>query len=100
MFNLMLSIMGWLAEEESNKKSERVKAVRTEQEGQTFSKYGKKWGRKSIDNKRLIEEIKSLKEKGLSIREITKQVFYYDKNNNKINPSVSFVFKVIRSKMP
>lgn len=95
MFDLMLQIMGWLAEEESSKKSMRVKnAVRKEQ-GITQSYKGNKWGRKTIQTNRLKEEILKLKEQGLTIRQIAKQVYYYDKNNNKRNPSPALVCKLL-----
>ena len=94
MFNLMLQIMGWLAEEESNKKSERVKLAIKKKEGKTYSKFGKKWGRKSIISKKLIEDIKVLRSKGMSLRDIQKEVYYYDKNNNKKTPSLAIVHKL------
>lgn len=96
MFNLMLQIMGWLSEEESIKKSERVKSAIRKKGNKTISYKGNVWGRKSIETQRLKEDILKLKEQGLSIREIVKQVYYYDKHNNKRNPSTSFVFKVIK----
>lgn len=48
MYDMMLQVMGWLAEEESTKKSERVKAAVSKRGGITKSKYGNKWGRKNI----------------------------------------------------
>lgn len=96
MFNLMLQIMGWLAEEESIKKSDRVKnAIRKNKKGITISRKGNKWGRKSIKTKRLKQEVKQLREQGLTIREIAKQVYFYDKSNNKKNPSASLVHKLL-----
>ena len=49
--SLMLNIMGWLAEEESSKKSERVKIAVRRESGITKSYNGKKWGRRPIDQK-------------------------------------------------
>jgi len=46
MFDLMLQIMGWLAEEESIKKSNRVKMSVNKINGVTVSHKGNKWGRK------------------------------------------------------
>lgn len=57
MFDLMLSIMGWLAEEESNKKSDRVKSAVRKKDNITISYKGNKWGRKSLsleDQERII----------------------------------------------
>lgn len=51
MFDLMLSIMGWLAEEESTKKSQRVKNAVVKEDGITKSYKGKRWGFHSIGDK-------------------------------------------------
>ena len=46
--DFMLQIMGWMGEDESKKKSDRVKmAVRKKRKG-TYSYKGNKWGRKSL----------------------------------------------------
>jgi len=73
MHSLMLQIMGWLAEEESNKKSERVKlAVRKEFGEPTKSYKGNKWGRKSI-SKNKIKLVIELSNKGLNYRKIAQE---------------------------
>jgi len=95
MNDLMLQLIGWIAEEESRKKSERVKNTVVKEQGITKSYKGNKWGRKSIQTDRLRKEVLQLKEQGLSIRNIAKQVYYYDKNNNKKNPSIAFVHKLL-----
>ena len=80
---------------ESKTKSERVKLAVVKEEGKKTKSYkGNKWGRKTIVTSRLKKEIKELQNKGESLREIQKQVFYYDKNNNKRNPSLAVVFKL------
>lgn len=95
MFNLMLQIMGWLAEEESIKKSERVKiAVRRKDGEKTKSYKGNIWGRKSL-SKKVINEVLELHNQGKSIRQITKIAFYWDKNNNKRFLSIGAVHKII-----
>ncbi len=93
MHNLMLQIMGWLAEEESNKKSERVKLAIKKRDGETYSKFGNKWGRKAINSPRLKEKVKELHNQGLSFREILKheEVYFYDKNKNKKKPSLATI---------
>jgi hypothetical protein len=84
------------ANRESKVKSERVKlAVRKKEDEVTKSYKGNKWGRKSIQTNRLREEVLKLKETGLTIRDISKQIYYYDKNNNKKNPSPSLVHKLL-----
>lgn len=87
MFNLMLQIMGWLAEEESKKKSERVKIAYQNRKGA--------WGRKSL-SKNVIKEVLDLSKKDISIRKISQSVFYWDKNKNKKNVSPSVVHKIIK----
>lgn len=92
MFNLMLEIMGWLAEEESRKKSERVKtAFRS-------GKY-KNWGRPSLP-KSAINEVLSLYNQGYSLRKISQSVFYWDKSRNKRKVSLGGVHKIISYYMP
>lgn len=86
MFNMMLEIMGWLAEEESRKKSERVKIA--------FKNSTKKWGRKPLKN--VDKQIKELHDKGLSMRDISRQVYYWDEQRNKKNVSKSYVHNIIK----
>jgi DNA invertase Pin-like site-specific DNA recombinase len=94
MFDFMLSIMGWLAEDESAKKSSRVKmAVRRTDNG-TISYKGAKWGRKPI-SQQAVAKIKEMYIAGKSIREIAKSVKVYDSNNNGRLISKSAVHKTI-----
>lgn len=94
MHELMLNLMGWLAEDESKKKSERVKLSIKKKNGNTFSYKGNKWGRKSLSTKTKGEVIELYK-KGYSFRRISSMVVYWDKNNNKKNISKSAVHKII-----
>jgi DNA invertase Pin-like site-specific DNA recombinase len=59
MHTLMLSIMGWLAEEESTKKSERVKAAIRVRDDGAYSYKGNKWGRDCVSKQKQhkIEEL-------------------------------------------
>lgn len=92
--NNFLQFLGWIAEEESRKKSERVKsAIRTDK-GITKSYKGNKWGRKSL-SKNTIKQVLELHKQGISMRQISKQVFYWDKNNNKKQIALSSVHKII-----
>ena len=96
MFDFMLQIMGWLAEDESVKKSNRVKmAVRRTENGSTVSYKGVKWGRKPL-SKQVISKIKELRTEGKSVREIAKLVHVYDANNNGRLISKSAVHKITR----
>lgn len=94
MFDLMLQIMGWLAEEESNKKSQRVKAAIRIDKGITKSYKGHKWGRRSL-SKNTIKQVLDLHKQGKSMREISKLIFYWDTNNNKRQIALSSVHKII-----
>jgi len=93
--NIVLNLMGHQAEEESKKKSDRVKLAVRRKEGKPTKSYkGNVWGRKSL-TKKTKEEIMKLHEQGLSIREIADSVFYWDKNNNHKQVSRSAVHKTI-----
>jgi len=95
MHDLMLNLMGWLGEDESKKKSERVKlAVRKEEGKQTKSYKGNRWGRKPLNIK---EGILKLRDEGKSIREITKEIYYWDKNHHRKYVSIGYVAKVLKN---
>jgi DNA invertase Pin-like site-specific DNA recombinase len=94
MYNLMLEIIGWIAEEQSSTKSIRVKlAVRKGVKG-TYSHKGNKWGRKAFP-KQTIDRVIKLHKDGTSIRNISSLVKVYDKNNNPRNISKSSVHKIV-----
>ena len=67
--NLVLNLMGWLAEDESRKKSARVKLAVRKHKGITKSYKGNKWGRKPLHTNKINRIIK-LREEGLSYRKI------------------------------
>ena len=95
MFNLMLQIMGWLAEEESLKKSERVKSAVRKKKNKTISYKGNVWGRKPL-SKKVKKEILESHKQGMSIREIADSVWYWDRNNNRKFVSKSVVHKTLQ----
>lgn len=95
MFDFMLQMMGWLAEDDSKRKSDRVKAAVRKRKGRTISYKGNLWGRKSLSNK-TKKEIVDAHKQGMSIREIADSVFYWDKNNNRKSVSKSAVHKCLR----
>lgn len=97
MHSLMLQIMGWLAEEESNKKSERTKNAVRREEGITKSYKGNKWGRKPLSQS-VIEQIRKLRQEGKSISQICKDVYYWDRNNHQKFVSRAVVHKIISEK--
>ena len=63
----MIQILGWLAEEESNKKSERVRAAYQNHDG-------KKWGRPSNELLQHKNDVLMLRAEGLSIRKIAERL--------------------------
>lgn len=70
MINNFLQFLGWIAEDESKKKSDRVKiAVRREEGKPTKSYNGKKWGRPSVHTNK-IKVILDWYNQGLSYRQI------------------------------
>lgn len=75
MHDLMLSLMGWLAEDESKKKSERVKAAIRKVKGITKSYKGNKWGRKKLSKQMRTKLKECIKENPkMSLREIANKV--------------------------
>ena len=100
MSDLMLQIVSWMAEEESKKKGERVKLAVRKKEGKPTKSYkGNKWGRKALSIK-TIQKVLDLHKKGLSIRQIADQVYYWDSNKNKRKISKSAVHKIIKENIP
>lgn len=82
---LVLNLMGWMAEDESQKKSDRVKIA--------YKNRKKKWGRKPLDN--VESTVIELYKLGKSTREIASEVYYWDSTRNKKLVSKSAVHKII-----
>ncbi len=93
MWDFMIQQAGEQAEEESRKKSERVKLAVRKENGVTKSYKGKKWGRKRMKpvEKRIIEAHK----KGMTMRKITKEIYYWDKSRHKKYVSLGYVHKIL-----
>jgi DNA invertase Pin-like site-specific DNA recombinase len=93
--SLLLDVYSQTAEDESLKKSERVRLkVQKCPDGVTRSVNGKKWGRRSL-SPRIIKEVLQFNSEGRSIRWIASNTYSYDKNQNKKNLSVGAVHKII-----
>lgn len=88
MFDMMLSIMGWIAEQESQLKSDRVKIAYKNHKG-------KKWGRPQKITDKICFQVIELHNKGMSMREIKDTVYVYDKNRNMKFLSLGSVQKII-----
>lgn len=94
MFDLFLQIIGWIAESESETKSNRVQLAVRKTDNGTYSCKGKKWGRKPLPPQTINRVLEHRKE-GKSIREIAAIVMVYDKNNNGRNIAVLTVHKIL-----
>lgn len=96
LYDILINVIGWIGEEESEKRSKRVKMAVISKEGKRTKSYkGNNWGRKPI-SKQAIKKIKKLKKDGLSIRQIADEVIIYDKNKNGKNISKSAVHKILQ----
>ncbi len=94
MYDIMLLIIAWIAEEESTTKSSRVKLAVRKDNNVTYSYRGNKWGRKAFP-KQTLDRVINLHNEGNSLRTISSKVSVYDKNNNSRNISKSSVQKII-----
>jgi len=92
--DMMIFILGYVAEQESEFKSKRVKMAVVKKDNKTLSHKGNIWGRKSL-SPQVVNKVIELKQQGFSIREIALQVIRYDKNNNGQNISKSSVHKIL-----
>ncbi len=92
LWDFMIQNAGEQAEDESKKKSERVKMAIRKEGGVTRSYKGKRWGRKAI---KVDDKIIAAHKEGKKILEITKEVYYWDKNKHKKFVSAGYVHKVI-----
>lgn len=97
----MVHIVGKAAQDESDKKSQRTKlaVVRTDKDGKpikTISYKGKIWGRKNIITDRIVKEVLDLHEQGLTLRQISSKVIYWDSQRNKHNLSKSAVHEILK----
>jgi DNA invertase Pin-like site-specific DNA recombinase len=98
MYDMLINLFGWIGEEESGKKSERIKlAVVKKDNTKTVSYKGNRWGRKPFP-KQTISRVLELADSGLSIRQIANQVTVFDKNRNEKKISRSSVHKILTSK--
>lgn len=95
VYDMMIQIFGFIAEEESSTKSARIKnAIRRSDSGKTKSHKGNIWGRKPF-SKQTIKKVLQYRTEGKSIREIASLVLVYDSNNNGKNISKSSVQKIL-----
>jgi len=71
--DMLIKIFGWIAEEESQKKSDRVKLAVRKTDGVTKSYKGNKWGRKQISTQKK-NIITRMRKEGFTVRKISEQV--------------------------
>lgn len=95
VYDMMIQIFGFIAEEESSTKSARIKnSIRRSDSGRTKSHKGNIWGRKPF-SKQTTKKVLEYRSEGKSIREIASLVHVYDSNNNGKNISKSSVQKIL-----
>lgn len=99
VLDLLINITGWTSQEESDKKSSRVKMAVKHRVNGTYSYKGNKWGRKALA-KQTIDRIMELHHAGKSIREIAALIMVTDKNKNQKPISKSAVHKTIVENTP
>jgi DNA invertase Pin-like site-specific DNA recombinase len=73
VYELMVNIYGHIAEEESTKKSQRVKAAVRKTGNKTVSYKGNKWGRKTLSTQKL-NELRTIYTPNKTIRELAKEL--------------------------
>lgn len=73
MLNNLIEMLGWIAEDESRRKSDRVKIATRKKGDKTYSYKGNKWGRKTISSQKK-NKIKVLRDEGKSIRDISNEL--------------------------
>jgi len=93
LWNFMIKQAGEEAEEESRKKSDRVKLAVRKVNGVTKSYKGKKWGRKTL---KVNDKIIKLYKEGKTYREICEEVYYWDKSNHKKFVSLGYVGNILK----
>jgi DNA invertase Pin-like site-specific DNA recombinase len=86
MQELFINLLGWIAEDESQKRSDRVKIA--------FKNSKQKWGRKPLED--VEDRVIELHKQGKSIREISKEVYYWNSARNKKFISTGAVHKIIK----
>ncbi len=95
VMEMLINFMGWIGEDESLKKSGRVKNAIIKKEGEkAMSYFGNKWGRKLIPDS-VIKEVFELRKKGKSIREISKSVWVHNELKGSRLISKSAVHKLL-----
>lgn len=72
-YDFLIEVMGWLAEDESAKKSDRVKAAVRKRGDVTVSRLGNRWGRKPLSTQK-VNKIVELRNRGMSMKEISKDL--------------------------
>jgi len=97
LWDFQIEQAGEVAEEESRKKSERVKLAVVKKPGEVTKSYkGNVWGRSALPKKTIQEIINLKRDKPImSIREIAQSVWYWDKNKNQKFVSKSAVHKIL-----
>lgn len=93
MESVFLDLLGWLAEDESKKKSDRIRISVRKDTGVTLSYKGNKWGRKAISEE-VKQKVIDLHLQGKTLTQISSEVTYW-KGSNKKNISIAKCSEII-----
>lgn len=95
VFDMLIQIFGFMAEQESKTKGERVKNAVVKKDGMpTVSYKGNRWGKKPLSSI-VVNKVREMSKKGFTIREIASVIKIYDSNRNPKNISKSAVHKIL-----
>lgn len=96
MRDMLIQVLGWVAEDESKKKSDRSKLALRVKDGVTMSYKGKKWGRPELPPE-AIARIRELLQSGASYRSINRAVSYRTADGKLKRPSIGKISELARS---
>lgn len=82
VLGIMTQLFGYLGQEESYKKSERIKMAVDKTEGKAKSYRGNKWGRKADLTEQDVAKMIELRKQGLTLKEIAGQIKRFDTEKN------------------
>lgn len=94
--DILIQVLGWVAEDESKKKSDRSKLALRVKDGVTMSYKGKKWGRPELPPE-AVARIRELLAAGASYRRINREVSYRTADGKLKRPSIGKISELARS---
>lgn len=82
VLELVINLLGWMSEDESKKKSERIKMAVDKTGERTKSYRGNDWGRKADLTEEDVEKMIQMRKNGLTLRQIAGEIKRYDASKN------------------